>query len=55
MTETTRDLQYACGTTIPAGSLVEVVETFNVNRGRETRLRIRWGGWLWQCEAEDIK
>lgn len=51
---TERDLQMVCGTVIPAGSLVEVVETFEVNRERHTRMRIRWGGRLWQCESCDL-
>lgn len=52
---TTRELNYPCGTTIPAGSVVELVETFRVNRGRALRLRICWRGVHWQCEGEDVE
>lgn len=52
---TTRDLSYVCGTTIPAGAPVDLVEEFRVNRERESRLRIRWGGRLWQCLLGDVE
>lgn len=49
------DLMYPCGTVIPQGEPVEIVECFAVNRERKSMLRIRWNGRLWPCNLGDVK
>ena len=49
------DLAFVCGSVIRAGEVVEVVEVFRVNGGREFRLRVKWRGRLWQVTEEDVR
>lgn len=49
------DLAFVCGSVIRAGEVVEVMERFSVNGGREFRLRVKWRGRLWQVTEEDVR